>query len=503
MLVLGIAVACTIASGAVAADVSLPPADPAVDRTARRLAGLEPRGAAGTGTGSGLFDDHARVMQRHWDAYERRIGQRLREWARTELEPAAGATVFYPFSGPDLLTVQRLYPDAARYVLVALQRAEPPPPIERASPAELTAFLRRFDRAWGHFGSVGFYRTNDLDEEQRQSGLRAGASAPLMTFAALLGHEVRTVTPIRVNADGTGIEPHPGSRSDAATWNSVRLTLVHDGRTVLVDYVRADLSDAGLANAPNVRDWITRMAGERTVLKAASHLLQKPNFAILRDALLERAPSIVQDETGIDYALLAAAFRITLYGNFRQPHELFNKDAQRSLAQAYAAQKAGVRPLSFRTSYQRLPDANLQVAVRAGGTDTGAQTGTRQERQLRALELTISRELESYEKRRRQVFLTRNAADADQARYVEAVRARATDVLASRAAVGRGSALVSLTLLPDGALVDLKIERGSGEPGLDRRIKAALSGADGFPAWPRSMAGKSDTVVVTLHLPGG
>jgi hypothetical protein len=151
----------------------------------------------------------------------------------------------------------------------------------------------------------------------------------------------------------------------------VRITLEREGRKVLLDYVRANLSDASLNANPAVHTWIESLAKQRTVLKAASHLLQGERFGIVRDALLTHAPSIVQDETGIEYTRLIKAFNVTLYGQFSKPHQLFNQDAQRALAQAY---KSGtdIKPLPFRVSYQRLPEANLQVAVRAAMRREGA-----------------------------------------------------------------------------------------------------------------------------------
>jgi len=178
------------------------------------------------------------------------------------------------------------------------------------------------------------------------------------------GYTVLTVEPVRVNATGTELEPHPGARGERGTWNSVRIVLTADGRKVIVDYVRMNLADASLGAHPEHRAWIERMAANRTVLKAASHLLQSPRFAIVRDALLERAPNIIQDETGIEYGALAKAFNVKLYGRFSKPHTLFNKEAQRSLAEAYQSQP-DVKPLPFRVSYQRQPEANLQVATRS------------------------------------------------------------------------------------------------------------------------------------------
>ncbi|RPI41888.1 MAG: hypothetical protein EHM59_19145 [Betaproteobacteria bacterium] len=287
----------------------------------------------------------------------------MQKWAQSELTPAQGGTIFYPFSGPDFATVQRMYPDAGRYVLVAMQRAGPPPALDQTDAADLGAFLGRFGDAWKHFAQIGFFRTLDLDEEAKQPGVRAGAVGPLLAFAVRSGYRVVSVEPVRVNAGGTDLEIHPGPRGERSTWNSVRITLAAANRRVVLDYVRMNLADASLNAHPEHRAWVERMAANRTVLKAASHLPQSPRFAIIRDALLQRAPGIVQDETGIEYTALVKHFDVKLYGRFTKPHSLFNQEAQRALAEAYQTQP-DVKPLAFRVSYQRQPEANLQVANR-------------------------------------------------------------------------------------------------------------------------------------------
>jgi hypothetical protein len=343
------------------------------DTTARILAGLQTEAPASLDLPASALRDYARTATAHWKAYERRIGTPMQQWAHAELLPAPGATVFYPFAGPDFATVERMYPQASRYVLVALQRAEPPPALARANAAELAEFLGRFGESWQQFAGMGFFRTLDLDEEAKKPGLRAGTTGRLIAFAARAGYRIVSVEPVRVNAAGTALEPHPGARSDPATWSSVRIMLEKNARQVELDYVRMNLADAALNARPEARAWIERMAANRTVLKAASHLLQSARFSVVRDALLAHAPSIVQDETGIEYSQLAKHFDVTLYGRFTKPHSLFNPQAQRALAEAYQTQP-DIKPLTFRVSYQREPEANLQVAVRAGLMPVG---GTR------------------------------------------------------------------------------------------------------------------------------
>jgi hypothetical protein len=333
------------------------------DTTARILAGMQTSVPPGLDLPESTLRDFARAASNRWAEYERRIGVPMQQWARSELKPARAETIFYPFSGPDFATVERLYPEASRYVLVALQRAEQPPALQRADSAELAAFIGRFGEAWKQFAQIGFFRTLDLDEEAKKPGLRAGTTGPLLAFAARAGYRIVAVDPVRVNASGSDLEVHPGARSDPATWSSVRIILRKGGRTVQLDYVRMNLADAAFEARPHLKAWIEQMAHHRTVLKAASHLLQSVRFSIVRDALLAHAPSIVQDETGIEYTALLQRFEVKLYGRFTKPHSLFDQEAQRALAEAYQTQP-DVKPLSFRVSYQRQPEANLQVAVK-------------------------------------------------------------------------------------------------------------------------------------------
>ncbi len=52
---------------------------------------------------------------------------------------------------------------------------------------------------------------------------------------------------------------------DRLAGTVVGVQTTRDGRSVVVDYVRADLSDAGLAKAPAARTWIEGMAANPTI----------------------------------------------------------------------------------------------------------------------------------------------------------------------------------------------------------------------------------------------
>ena len=102
-------------------------------------------------------------------------------------------------------------------------------------------------------------------------------------------------------------------------------------RSVVVDYVRLNLSDRQLAEVPGFLRWLESVAGNPTLLKAASHLLQEADFTILRDLILRKATVVVQDESGLDYAALDRDFDLRLYGRFTRPNPSFPQHFQASL----------------------------------------------------------------------------------------------------------------------------------------------------------------------------
>ncbi|HSD55037.1 MAG TPA: TonB family protein [Burkholderiales bacterium] len=493
-----------LAALAPAAGAALDPAE-----TARVLAGLEPAPRGLSELARPLIRPYARAVSERWQEYQRRIGGPMRAWALAELADSTGETVFYPSSGPDFPTVQQLYPNAARFVLVADQRADPPPALDRYSPQELSAFLAMFRAGWERFARLGFFRTKDLDADASLPGIRVGVTGPLMAFAARAGYDVVAVDPVRLNADGSDLEPAPGIRANRGTWESVRITLARDGHVVVLDYVRMDLSNAYLARHRASRGWLEDASANRTVLKSASHLPQRPQFSIVRDAIVARAPAIWQDETGIEYDTLARTHAVALYGRFTRPHRLFSPDAQRSLAAAYERQRGRTRPLGFRVGYEKESGPSVQVAVRrtpalaeaAAGQSPAPISVATLERQILALKAQLDERLKRSAAWPRRVFVGGRTADAPYADYVQSVRSRIVATARDAPARAGSLALVSVFIGADGVLQDVEIDRASGSPAFDRRVRAAARDAAPFPPLPQPVRDRADVLVITFQFP--
>lgn len=294
-----------------------------------------------------------------WDFYQKTIGQPLTNFAAAEIAPKAGGTVFYPFSGPDFVTLAHAFPSADRYVMVAMQTAGAPITLANMPAARAQGFQAKFMREWMKFSRLAFFRTDDLNEDQRDQFAPIGVTTILSTFALYSGFDVMDIYPIAYDEQSGDFV-----KSAAGQWKSVRLLLSKAGKSVTLDYVSLDLSDASLIKNEPMRKWLAREAKNPVLIKAASHLLQETYFSVMRDILVANATMVVQDETGLNYTYLAEIGPVNLYGGFLYPHELFNRKKQESLAKAYR-ESTNVKPLPFAFSYNKTNErSNVQVVRR-------------------------------------------------------------------------------------------------------------------------------------------
>ncbi|MBV8659683.1 MAG: hypothetical protein JO142_17825 [Burkholderiales bacterium] len=326
------------------------------DRIARALAGVGVKKSVD----SDEMVHYAARVDAAWTRYTARIGTPMSKWGLSELKQPMGGTVFYPFSGPDLPTVYQFYPNADRYVLVAIQPATRPIDLGGLSTAHRKEAMSILQTSWSKFGTLGFFRTDDLDENVHQEKIAVGPSTVLAAFASRMGYTVDSIEPTHISPQTGEIEVLP---RDTHHWSSVRLSLSHAQRHIIVDYVKLDLSDAGLHASPEGARFIDAMSHNPTLLKAASHLPQDPKFLVIRQAMLQNAPTILQDETGLDYTLLAQKFDVKLYGDYTHANKLFKTLNNPSLAQAYRNAK-NVKPMPFKVGYEKDSGSAVQVATR-------------------------------------------------------------------------------------------------------------------------------------------
>ena len=311
----------------------------------------------------------AAAEEKSWTKYHETRTTKIQRWAATQLDSARAQspTIFYPFSGPDLLNVVTMFPASETYVLVGL---EPVGTVPRRATLENPKLFPALKASLWSVLNFSFFRTNDMAVDLKSVELD-GALPLLLLFAARTDHQVTAVRYVQLDAQGqladadTALIHHPGPK----TLPGVELTMRSpQGQTQRVLYFSADLSDWKLgATKEAVLRYVRELGPLTTYVKSATYLMHKSYFSKVRNLVLARSNYVLQDDSGIAMKYFKPAdWHLTYYGVYKRPINLFAKQYQPELTAAYADSTRRPRPLPFGTGYNwRQNDSNLLLAHRA------------------------------------------------------------------------------------------------------------------------------------------
>ena len=274
-----------------------------------------------------------------------------------------GQTLFYPFSGPDFLYANLFFPTVKNYVLIAL---EPLGTLHNVTTEEREYsehYLQQLQKALYFSTHDGFFRTKSMEKELNQIDLN-GTIHLLLFYLKRCGYQITAVSPIELDSLGNVI-PFNGSNLGAPTAVRVEFcdSTKRDVKTLY--YFSFDLSDENLQKHPRVLRFAERLGPQSTLLKAASYLLHRPEFTIMRQYVLKHSQLILQDDSGVPYKQFdRSEWTVDLFGNYSRTIDLFTHKYQADLKTAYEAQKPK-HPLPFRIGYNLVnSEVNMMLARR-------------------------------------------------------------------------------------------------------------------------------------------
>lgn len=345
--------------------------DASVDRHARWLAGI-----AGE-TPSLELSEHPAQLERSFARLEARQMRRVRAWSAAELpiEVHAADTLYYPFSGPDVVYPAALFPRATRMLFTGLEPVGSPPSEADFAQDKLGDSLAEVRRSLATLLGQSFFVTAQMQQQFARNRFR-GVTPILMLLLARSGYQIDQVVGVVLAADGRLCARDFGDRADNA---GVEIRYHKPGEKQLrtLVYLRVDLSNDGLAAAPGYARFVRQAYVAASYLKSASYLMHTREFSAIRDLLLEVSPALLQDDSGIPLREFPdTRWQPTFYGRYQAAASGFGGHSQPDLRLAFAS--AAPAALPFWIGYRHSPaDSNLQLyRRRLGDTDTGTSTST-------------------------------------------------------------------------------------------------------------------------------
>jgi hypothetical protein len=273
--------------------------------------------------------------------------------------------MFYMFSGPDFLYANAFYSKASTYVLGALEPVGAVPDLTKLPRGSVGAALYNVERSLGSILSFSFFITKQMKVDLHANQVN-GTLPILYVFLARSGKTIRDVEMIALDAKG-GMHTGNDNPGPNAT-RGVRITFAgSDGEARTLYYFSTDLSNAGARNTGFLRFCETLGPGN-SLLKSASYLLHKGDFASVRDWLLTNSATIIQDDSGIPLANYnARQWRFFPFGRYLGPIGEFPGRYQERYADLFTR----AQPIDFGVGYRwRMHESNLLLSVKVPGTET-------------------------------------------------------------------------------------------------------------------------------------
>ena len=288
------------------------------------------------------------------------------EKAEISSHPAATAPVFYPFSGPDTLTVTTFFPHAPVYVMVGLEPAGTLPTPKQIAEKNLDVYLAATRSTIASELGKSFFITRQMDREFRGQ-VSDGLCLPILELLVRSGHTILGFRYVRLDERGEIIERAADYHASGRIGNKgVEIEFrADDDQTVhKLFYFSVNLSDDRLKEDPQFLSFLTQLQGTTTFLKATSYMMHEPGFSTIRQQVLVRSGAVLQDDSGVPYHFYAAQnWQVQLYGEYVRPYGSFRWLEQQDLRNAYLT--LGPKPLPFRIGYGfKAVPSNLQFATR-------------------------------------------------------------------------------------------------------------------------------------------
>jgi hypothetical protein len=330
------------------------------DDTARFLAGLQPS------TNSPLtpltkdpsWISHARYFDSIFAREENTHLSKIREFSQKYLTDKHG-TVLYMFSGPDFLYATSFFPTASTYVLAGLEPVGRIPELANLNSFVINGELRNLESALGSLFNFSFFITQNMKSQLRE-GPVFGTLPILYVFLARTGKTVHELNFVSLDEQGNlQVAGQVASPTYGAAPGVKIVFSQGDGPKQTLYYFSTNIADGSFERS-GFSAFLAKLGPADSLLKSASYLLHKTEFAKVRRLLLDNSETIVQDDSGIPLVYFEPRrWRSLAFGRYEGPISVFANFYQPRMAESFQS----ANPIDFGIGYRwRKNESNLLVA---------------------------------------------------------------------------------------------------------------------------------------------
>ena len=300
-----------------------------------------------------FWKDFSENINKDYEEINNKRLQKMATWSSTSfIDTDIDTTlVFYPFSGPDFLHANFLYPNANEYILLALEKVGEVPNLRLLDQEQTEEYLENINMFLRDIYLRSYFITKHMKIDIEKQNKVPGVLSSLYWFLSRTNHQIVRLERVTIDKDANVVIKEKSTGLDG-----VRFHFIKEGETKVkkLTYFACDISDDGFEeDNPELLSYLLKMRSCNTFVKSASYLMHYRSFSTIRDIILSHSLTIFQDDTGIPYKYFSDSdWNIRCFGTYVKPIPDFEKNYdilyQKDLARRY---NQGSERLPFSLGY--------------------------------------------------------------------------------------------------------------------------------------------------------
>jgi len=325
-------------------------------------------------TQTGYYKGHMTSMDDFWKRVKQDTMDIIGPWRKINIPAGIEKNgAFYPLSGADFVNLYSLFPDAARYLMVALEDPGDIPDPLALDERSLDSGLSSIRKSTHLYGKINYFQTRVMIKEMRNLNIK-GVTPILLIFLSRMGLTVLNVQKIGIGDDGRTAEldstGNLGGKKPKFPGVLITFRGQGDQRPRELIYLSMRLEKETVDPvSPTGKFFSGYLSNVSTIIKAGCYIFFIDKFKEVKDFILSRSSFIIQDDSGIPYsAFKTEQWNMKFYGVYIPQYPITDAVIykQEDLMKCY---KGGGLPLPFNFGYGSLlgrDKSNLMTAEKKG-----------------------------------------------------------------------------------------------------------------------------------------
>lgn len=319
---------------------------------ARFLAGLEIKDTLfSKWTADSTYKRYKIFTDSNFVVLEQKRFSLMRSWQETVIKPLINDTlnVFYPFSGPDFIHVNPLFPKAKHILMLANEPLGSVPDFSEFADTTRNQYIQKLANSLSDIYKKSYFITRKMNEDFSRKNVN-GVIPVFMFFFARSNYIVLDITRTYIDSSGKYVNEILNDSIKQRSIKGVRF-LIEDNtnqQRKIVEYFKCDLSNEGFKAHPEFNLFLENKPNVNTFVKSASYLMHYNTFKQIREITLNISDAILEDDTGIPYKYFKN-WGFLPFGQYTMPVKDFSNVFQPDLDSAY--KKVMPSPLPFSLGY--------------------------------------------------------------------------------------------------------------------------------------------------------